>query len=72
MPSKSTPNSDPVLSAREAGLRYVADTGPGIRREMGPLGFKYIEPSGRVPTDLGPTAPNLVQQVSRAAVWTPR
>jgi DNA topoisomerase-1 len=48
MPSRSAPNSDPVLSAREAGLRYVTDTAPGIRREMRPLGFKYIDSSGRV------------------------
>src|SRR5918992_3049981 len=48
MPSKSSPNSDPVASAKEAGLRYVSDARPGIRREMGPLGFKYIGPNGRV------------------------
>jgi DNA topoisomerase-1 len=48
MRSKSTPNSDPVLSAREAGLRYVSDTRPGIRRQMGRLGFKYLDASGRV------------------------
>jgi DNA topoisomerase-1 len=48
MRSKSTPNSDPVLSAREAGLRYVSDTRPGIRRQMGRLGFKYLDTSGRV------------------------
>ena len=39
---------DPVHSARAAGLRYVSDERPGIRREMGPLGFKYLRPDGRV------------------------
>jgi DNA topoisomerase-1 len=48
MPSKSTPNSNPLASARDAGLRYVSDRGPGIRRQMGPLGFKYIGTNGRV------------------------
>ena len=48
MRSKSTLSSDPVLSAREAGLRYVSDTRPGIRREIGRLGFKYLDTSGRV------------------------
>ena len=48
MPSKSTPSSDPVRSAKEAGLRYVSDTRPGIRRQMGPLGFKYIGTNGRL------------------------
>ena len=48
MPSKSVPNSDAVKSALDAGLRYVTDTRPGIRREMGTLGFKYIGVNGRV------------------------
>jgi DNA topoisomerase I len=48
MPSKSVPNSDAVRSALDAGLRYVDDTRPGIRREMGTLGFKYIGVNGRV------------------------
>lgn len=38
---------DPVLSAKEAGLRYVSDTGPGIRREPAEDGFKYIGPDGK-------------------------
>ena len=37
----------PVESARTAGLRYVCDDTPGIRRVMGPLGFTYIGPNGR-------------------------
>jgi DNA topoisomerase-1 len=48
MRSKSVPNSDPVRSAQQAGLRYVHDTRPGIRRETGTLGFKYIGTNGRV------------------------
>ena len=48
MPSKSIPSSDPIASAKEAGLRYVSDTRPGIRRRMGPLGFQYSSASGRV------------------------
>jgi DNA topoisomerase-1 len=48
MPSKSVPNSDAVKSAQDAGLRYVTDARPGIRREMGTLGFKYIGANGRV------------------------
>jgi DNA topoisomerase-1 len=35
------PPTDPVESARSAGLRYVTDAAPGITREMGPLGFVY-------------------------------
>jgi DNA topoisomerase-1 len=51
MPLKSVPNSEHLRSAKEAGLRYVTDTRPGIRREKGPLGFKYIGTSGRVIRD---------------------
>ncbi|HEV3485415.1 MAG TPA: hypothetical protein VG106_08410 [Vicinamibacterales bacterium] len=48
MPSRSVPNSDAIASAKEAGLRYVSDTRPGIRRRMGPLGFTYTGVDGRV------------------------
>ena len=37
-----------LRSARSAGLRYVRDDRPGIRREMGPLGFRYRGPNGKV------------------------
>ena len=37
-----------IVAAKEAGLRYVSDSRPGIRRTMGPLGFKYIGTNGRV------------------------
>ena len=34
---------DPPTSAREAGLRYVSDEEPGIRREGAPGDFRYID-----------------------------
>jgi DNA topoisomerase I len=40
--------SEAIASAQSAGLRYVCDDRPGIRREMGPLGFRYIGPDGKV------------------------
>ncbi|HEY6359880.1 MAG TPA: hypothetical protein VIX63_02185, partial [Vicinamibacterales bacterium] len=49
--TKEMPNTravNPVESARSAGLRYVCDQGRGIRRAMGPLGFKHVGPNGRV------------------------
>ena len=39
--------SDPIESAEEAGLRYVADTGPGIRRRRAGRGFSYIGTDGQ-------------------------
>ena len=39
---------NPIESAKSAGLRYVSDQGRGLRREMGPLGFKYVGANGKV------------------------
>jgi DNA topoisomerase-1 len=41
----------PATSAKAAGLRYVSDARPGIRRVMGPLGFRYIDANGRTIRD---------------------
>ncbi|MBC8120956.1 MAG: DNA topoisomerase IB [Gemmatimonadaceae bacterium] len=38
----STPTPEPVESARAAGLRYVTDIDPGIRRQRSGKGFRYI------------------------------
>ena len=37
---------DPELHAEEAGLRYVSDTMPGVRRRRAGKGFAYIGPDG--------------------------
>lgn len=42
---------DPQESAEEAGLRYVSDTGPGIRRRRAGKAFSYIGPDGERITD---------------------
>ena len=38
---------DPSASARAAGLRYVSNRLPGIRREMGALGWVFRDSAGR-------------------------
>jgi DNA topoisomerase-1 len=43
--------SDPVESAQAAGLRYVSDTQPGIRRKRAGKGFVYLGPDGRTIRD---------------------
>ena len=43
--------TDPVESAREAGLRYVSDSTPGIRRKRAGKGFTYVGPDGEKITD---------------------
>jgi DNA topoisomerase-1 len=40
------PTPDPAESAEEAGLRYVTDAGPGIRRRRAGRGFTYLAPDG--------------------------
>jgi DNA topoisomerase-1 len=40
------PNSEPVVAAKAAGLRYVTDDKPGIRRERQGDGFTYIDKAG--------------------------
>lgn len=39
--------TDPKLSAAVAGLRYLKDGGPGIRRVRAGKGFRYVDPEGR-------------------------
>jgi DNA topoisomerase-1 len=39
--------SDPVESAQAAGLRYVSDTMPGIRRKKAGKGFTYVASDGK-------------------------
>lgn len=41
----------PEAAAREAGLRYVSDTGPGIRRRRSGTGFSYRDADGRLLRD---------------------
>ncbi|HET7422908.1 MAG TPA: hypothetical protein VFJ92_05050, partial [Gemmatimonadales bacterium] len=41
----------PEESAASAGLRYVTDSAPGIRRKRAGSGFTYVGPDGRRITD---------------------
>src|SRR5438132_1199250 len=43
--------ADPVASARTAGLRYVRDDRPGIRRVRAGHGFRYVDAGGRTVRD---------------------
>jgi DNA topoisomerase-1 len=44
--------SDSVQSARDAGLRYVSDTKPGIVRKRSGKGFRYMDANGKTVKDL--------------------
>jgi DNA topoisomerase I len=43
--------SDPIESAQAAGLRYVSDTQPGIRRKKSGKGFTYVGTDGKTIRD---------------------
>ncbi len=39
--------TDPEAAAKEAGLRYVTDAQPGIRRIRAGKGFRYVDAAGK-------------------------
>jgi DNA topoisomerase-1 len=41
------PETDPIQSAKAAGLHYVTDSTPGIQRKRAGKGFKYLRPDGK-------------------------
>jgi DNA topoisomerase-1 len=45
--SGNTSHAQSIKSARTAGLRYVSDQGPGIRRVRSGQGFRYVLASGK-------------------------
>jgi DNA topoisomerase-1 len=59
---------DPVESARAAGLRYVTDDEPGIRRRRSGKGFTFLDPQGRTVKD-----PKVAERIRKLAIppaWT--
>jgi DNA topoisomerase I len=50
---RKSPAADPPASAREAGLRYVRDGEPGIRRQRTGRGCRYLAPDGSPVRDPG-------------------
>jgi DNA topoisomerase-1 len=51
-PSTLKLHADPVATAKTAGLRYVSDTGPGIRRIKKGRGVVYVAATGRLVRDV--------------------
>jgi DNA topoisomerase-1 len=50
-PAGPVANADPLAAARAAGLRYVNDDKPGIRRERSGDGFRYLDARGATVDD---------------------
>ena len=64
------PNDDTeyIVSARAAGLRYVTDTSPGLRRKGAGMGFFYLDKRGHRVTD-----PGEIERIKRIVIppaWT--
>ena len=72
MGSRSKPGTEaaipPPAAVRDAGLRYVSDSSPGIRREMSTLGFRYRAPNGRVVRD--PAELKRIRALAVPPAWT--
>jgi DNA topoisomerase-1 len=67
-PHSEIPGTDPIESAEAAGLCYISDDIPGIRRESAAEGFNYIGPDGQPIT-----APNTLARIKALAIppaWT--
>jgi DNA topoisomerase I len=60
---KPQSSADPLESAQAAGLRYVTDASPGIRRRRAGRGFSYIGTDGRPVRD-----PATLDRIRRLAV----
>ena len=59
---------DPKDAAESAGLRYVSDVRPGIRRKRSGKGFSYVRPDGTKLSD-----PQVVRRIRSLAIppaWT--
>jgi DNA topoisomerase I len=60
--------TDPAESAKAAGLRYVSDAKPGIRRKRQGKGFRYVAPDGTAMHD-----PEVMERIRSLAIppaWT--
>lgn len=63
-----TPIIDPVQSAKAAGLRYVTDNSPGIRRQRRGKGFCYIGVDGTVIR--GPEERGRIEALAIPPAWS--
>jgi DNA topoisomerase-1 len=62
------PAADPVIAAQVAGLRYVSDESPGIRRRKQGSGFAYLGPDGKTVRD--PATLGRIRSLAVPPAWT--
>ena len=61
---------DPVEAAHDAGLRWICDDAPGIRRVRAGKGFRYVGPDGKPVRDARTLA--RIRQLAIPPAWTRR
>ena len=66
--------TDPVESAKAAGLRYVSDAQPGLHRRRRGTGFSYVDAEGKPVRDKDTVAriKSLVIPPAWSDVWIAR
>ncbi|HXV98698.1 MAG TPA: DNA topoisomerase IB, partial [Anaerolineae bacterium] len=64
----SLPTTDPLKSAKMAGLRYISDTSPGIRRQRRGQGFTYFGVDGQAIHD--PAERQRIEALAIPPAWT--
>ncbi|HZW30791.1 MAG TPA: hypothetical protein VFF52_08800 [Isosphaeraceae bacterium] len=60
--------ADPVVAAGDAGLRYVTDQSPGIRRKRSGKGMRYLDAEGRPIRD--PATLARIKALAIPPAWT--
>ncbi len=60
--------ADPPTATKVAGLRYVMDDGPGIRRQHAGRGFRYVGPDDKPIRD--PQELQRIQALAIPPAWT--
>ncbi|MFL6634802.1 MAG: DNA topoisomerase IB [Massilia sp.] len=67
-PADPVPNTDPPAAAKAAGLRYVHDDRPGIRREAAGDGMRYLDAKGEPVED--ETTLKRIKSLAIPPAWT--
>ena len=65
---EAAPVADPAVAARAAGLRYVHNDRPGIRRVRSGKGFRYVDSEGRPVRD--PETLRRIRSLVLPPAWT--
>ena len=60
--------ANPITAAKEAGLRYVSDSVPGIRRRRSGKGFRYVGADGKPIVD--PASKARIKALAIPPAWT--